>query len=464
MKSKNAFFSLIISICFLLAAYPSYTADEFLSTCLKFAEARNKKIAVAQEQIYLSNTRIFSSSRQFFPTLGLEDNIQKGKTITDQYQSEQIALKATQPIYQGGKLTATYRHDSLLRDAARFNYTKTREEVFGAVKLAYYEYLSSEMQFNALSSAYDDIEKLHKKVISEYKARAISELDLIESENFRDKVKDMLENTKDDIALSQKKLLLLLNIDNIQEIPLPLPDTLQEDVQEITFSLDDCINFARLNNIDVVSSQLQIKVSEQKQKIVKSRLVPSLFVDGSYGQAGEAEVTQPLDLATTWSLYGRLSWGLWGNSLEASQGSDTTDPKLITDPYAKINNTTTDVKLSILDDTNYFVQAKETDVGNKQAKSDYTDALNKSTLDVMKNYTDFKSSFRDIRTYRNEIILKKRKLAYLKKRNDLFEIPTVQLMEESWKYAETLASYAKSLNKNYAAVTELERLTLVPMR
>ena len=348
--------------------------------------------------------------------------------------------------------------------ASKYNYTKSREELFAAVKLAYYELISSKMQYKALSTAFDEIEKLNSKVISEYKAKAISELDLVESENFRDKVKDMLDNTKDDIALAEKKLCVLLNVERLDEIPIPMPENLTDEIQEISFSLSDCLDFARLNNIDILSNQIQIKVAEQKQRIVRSRLIPNLSVEGTYGQGGEAFVTEPLDLANTWSLMGKMYWGLWGNSVEASQTTDHTEPKLITDPYAKVDNRTTDVKVGLLDDTNYFVQSKETDVGYNQARADYTDSLNKAALDISKNFDDYRSSLRDIRTYRNEIILKKRKLTYLKKRNDLYEIPTVQLMEESWKYAETISSYAKALNKNYSSVTELERLTLVPMR
>jgi len=467
MNPNKRFFSLIVFFCFCFFVFSAYGADEFLSTSLKIAEARSKKLAVASEQIKLSSTRLFSSGRQFFPAVSFESNIQKGMVIypnTGDYQSEQLALRGEEPLYQGGKLRATYRYDSLLLTAARYNYTKTREELFAAIKLAYYELLSSKMQFKALSDAFNDIEKLNNKVISEYTAKAISELDLVESENFRDKVKDMLDNTKDDINLAEKKLTVLLNIERLDEIPVTMPENLTENVPEISFSLADCLDFARLNNIDVISNQLQIKAAEQKQKIVKSQLIPNFSVQGSIGQGGEAFTTEPLELSNTWSLMGKMNWGLWGNSIEASQNTDHTDPTLVTDPYAKIDNQTTDVKVGLLDNTNYFVQSKETDVSYFQARSDYTDSMNKAILDVSKNYNDYRSSYRDIRTYRNEIILKKRKLAYLKKRNDLYEIPTVQLMEESWKYAETISSYAKALNKNYAAVTEIERLTLVPMR
>ncbi|MCX5782418.1 MAG: TolC family protein [Elusimicrobia bacterium] len=464
MKLKRRIILLIFIVFFSLSSSPIYSSDEFLNTCLKIAESRSKKLAVAEEQINLSNTKVFGSARQYFPNLSFEKQYTKGKTITEEYRAEQIALKAAQPIYQGGRINATYRHDSLMSIASKHNYTKIREDLFAAVKLSYYELLSLKMQLKTLTNAYDEVEKLQKKVQNEYDAKAISELDLIESENFRDKIKNMFENTIDDVALAEKKLVLLTYIEKIDEIPVPMREELAEEVPEISFSLEECIKLARLNNLDVVSNNLAIKIAEQKEKIIRSRVIPNLALEGSYGQGGEAFVTQPLDMATTWSFMGKLNWGLWGNSLEASQYNEKTAPTTIQDPYQRVDNLISNVKLSLLDDINYFIQSKETSVTYNQANSDYTDSINKTILDVQKNYNDYLSSLRDARTYRNEIILRKRKLAFLKKRNDIYEIPTVQLMEESWKYAEAVSSYAKSLYKNYAAVTELERLTLVPLR
>jgi hypothetical protein len=52
----------------------------------------------------------------------------------------------------------------------------------------------------------------------------------------------------------------------------------------------------------------------------------------------------------------------------------------------------------------------------------------------------------------------------MRKRNDLYEVPTVSLMEESWKYAEAISAYTRATYQNHASVTEMERLTLMPLR
>jgi hypothetical protein len=37
-------------------------------------------------------------------------------------------------------------------------------------------------------------------------------------------------------------------------------------------------------------------------------------------------------------------------------------------------------------------------------------------------------------------------------------------MEEALRYAETISSYAKSVNQEQSSVIEMERLTLIPLR
>lgn len=86
--------------------------------------------------------------------------------------------------------------------------------------------------------------------------------------------------------------------------------------------------------------------------------------------------------------------------------------------------------------------------------------MKNSRLTVEKTYNEYMISLNNAKTLRHEITLKERKLALMQKRNDLYEVPTVSLMEESWQYAEAISSFARASYTNHASVTELERLTL----
>ena len=143
---------------------------------------------------------------------------------------------------------------------------------------------------------------------------------------------------------------------------------------------------------------------------------------------------------------------------------DRTEPTEIVDASKRTEVDTFSVQLGVLDDIQYFIDAKEGSVSKKQLNAELMDLLKNSRLSVEKAYNEYIVSLNNARTTRNELKVKERKLALMKKRNDLYEIQTVELMEQSWNYAEAIAAFAKALFSNHAAIVELEKLTLMSLR
>lgn len=467
----NIRFLFVVTVCFCLSLSSAY-ADQFLDACLKIATARDLKINVAQEQIELSQARVTSSIRSFFPQLMLQRRFSKGKTKLavmsgyqeEEYNSEELGIRVVQPIYEGGGSTGGYKYNKLMMDASKYNYTKAKEELYTKVKLAYYEYLTLKVEYLALSKAFEKVERLYLKTQVEYKARAISELDLMESKNFRDKVSNLLNASRINLEFATKKLVEIVGVYGLEDIPASVSAELPTDVPEISFTLQDCVSFVQTNNLDVKIAKIQIEMADTKIKINRAKVMPKLYLDGFYGRSGEAFTTIPLELTTAWNVSAKMSWGLWGNSLNASYSTDKTEPTTIVDASKRVETTTFDVQLSILDDLQYFVDAKESSIGKKQTISELIDILKNSRLTVEKTYNEYMISLNNAKTLRHEITLKERKLALMQKRNDLYEVPTVSLMEESWQYAEAISSFARASYTNHASVTELERLTLMSLR
>ncbi len=463
---------LVLTIVGFLFAQPCFCMDEFLEECLKLAQARDQKIAVAAEQVDLAQLRVVGSIRSYFPQLYLQAEQSKGKTAlyskedlnTQEYKSESIGAKASMPIYTGGSNKANYKYNKMMKDAAKYNYTKAKEDLYANVKLAYYEYLTLKMEYVALSKAFEQVENLFLKTRVEYKAKAISNLDLAESENFRDKVANLLSASRINLEFSTQKLIETVGVNTLEEIPATVSDELPSDAFEIAFTAQDCISFVQSNNLDVQLAKLQLDMAKQRIKISNSKVHPQLFLEGFYGKTGEAFVLEPLELTTQWNIAAKLAWGLWGNSLAASYTMDRTDPTTIVDASKRTEVDTFSVQLGILDDIQYYVDAKESKVSEKQLNAELMDLLKNSRLSVEKAYNEYILSLNNARTTRNELTVKERKLALLKKRNDLYEVQTVALMEECWNYAEAIAAFAKALFANHSAIVELEKLTLMSLR
>lgn len=464
---KHLFFLVLFSIFFI---HPCFCADEFLEECLKLAQARSQKIAVAQEQVDLSQLRVIQSVRSFFPQLFLQSEQSKGRTKLyeerdiDEYKSESLGAKASIPIYAGGGNVATLKYNRMMKDAANYNYTKTKEELFANVKLAYYEYLTLKMEYIALRKAFEKVEQLFLKTRIEYKAKAISDLDLAESENFKDKVANLLSSSRINLEFAMQKLIAVVGVNTLEEIPATVSEELPSDAFEIAFTLEECMGFVQTNNLDVQLAKLQINMADQKIKINKAKIHPQIYAEGFYGKSGEAFVDEPLELTSQWNVAAKLYWGLWGNSLAVSYDMSRTDPKTIVDASKRTEVDTFSIQLGILDDIQYFVDAKESSVSKKQLIAELIDLLKNSKLSVEKAYNEYVISLNNARTARNELKVKERRLAFMKKRNDLYEIQTVELMEESWNYAEAISKYARALYSNHTSIVELEKLTLMNLR
>jgi hypothetical protein len=469
-------FVLTILISFFLFTEISFSTDTFLVRCMEIAEARDQKLAVTYEQIKLAQSRTTRAVRSFFPQVMFQHTTSKGTTAMAlennrsgnfegyEYKSESFGIKVSQPIYEGYRTRGSYEYESMMVTAAKFNYTKTREELFSKVKLTYYEYITLKQEYNALANANEIVSSLFNKIQKEYKAKAISQLDLLEGEHFKDKIYDMYEAARINMSFALKKLLNVAGINDIAEVNAEELDALPDDVPEISFSLDSLLKFVLTNNLDVQTAKVQTDMANMKIKINRSKIIPKFYVDGFYGKSGEAFTTQPLELSMSWNVAGKLSWGLWGNSLEATLSEERTDPTTIVDASKRVDTITQDIKFSLLDDLVYFVDAKESKVGFNQTSANYVEILKTKRLDTEKAYNDYLNSLNNARTFKKEITYRKRKLDLLKKQNSLYEVSTVNLMEEALKYAEAISGYARATYQNYSSVTEMETLTLMPLR
>lgn len=455
---------LLVILLFLYLSPSVFALDRFLEECLRLGENRDRKLSLAKEQLGIANLRIFRSGRAFFPGVTFQRKTSRGKTLTNEYQSEELGVRGSQPVYEGGRLRASYRYDSLFMETAKLNYIKVKEELYYRVKSAYYELLAARSELKRFNDTLTEVKRLEAKSQIEFNVKALSNLDLDEAKNFSAKVQNMYDAARMNAELAEKKLLFILDLDSMDEISLPLDDASLSRPADITFTREECRRIIKTNNVDTKINQLYITMNEQKRKITRARVIPKLYAEGFYGQSGEADVINPLVLASVWSVSGRLSWELWGTSMEMSTTEDRTNPRELVDISKRIESTTNELKLSLFDNLNYFVEAKENDASVSQSMVDYKEQINKALYDFEKYYNEYQQSLAKARTTSDEITLKERKLAVMRKKNELYEVSTLEVMDSVYKYAETLMEYVRALTTNYLTVCEMERLAMTSLR
>ena len=454
---------LFISIIFLLSEL--FASDAFLSTCIDTAIQRNKMLIAKEEEIVLAKRQTLAATRSFLPNVYLQRKYSRGKTLTEEYQAEDFGVKLYQPLYDGGRLSGSHRYYSLALQVAKLEYTKLKEELGYKIKLAYYEYLSSIVEVSEIEEMFNEIDVYYRKLENEFTAKAISELELEEGKIFKQKVDNMYQKAKKGKILAEEKLIKLIGIKSLDDIIFPVPSGIFETVpKEIDFDLAVIKKLLVTNNVDLKKLDLNKDMAKARSKMAVGKIHPKFYLEGFYGKSGEAFVKEPLNLSTVYSGMLRLSWLLGGSSLESSYQKDKAIPREITDVSVRTENTVLDTRLGLFDDMKYFVEKKETDVLKFSSEAEYIEAKNVLLLESEKFYNEYYYSLLDARVNSSDLNLKKWRLDVLKKRNILYEVSTIEVMDGIFKVSEAVISYTRAVLQNYTAVTELEKLLLISLR
>ncbi|MFQ3676160.1 MAG: TolC family protein, partial [Endomicrobiia bacterium] len=442
-----------------------YSRDEFLFTALNISSSRNKKLLAKKEEIELSKRQLWAATRTFFPSLLAQRRYSRGKTLTDEYQGEDLALRMYQPIYDGGRIRASHNYYSMVLEDSKLNYTKLKEELIYSVKVSYYEYLSSLMEVKEFESLVNSINQYYKKLENEFKAKAISEMELEEGGIFKQKIENMYEKAKLNKSLFENKLIFLIGVKDLGEIIFPIPvEKFSEVPKEIDFDFESLKSLVLVNSLDLKKIKLALNMAKEKEKMVVGRTYPKFYLEGSYGQSGEAYVKEPLQLTTVWSGMLRLGWMFGGSSLESSYQKDQTVPRTIVDLSNRIDSSVLDTKLSLFDDMKYFMEKKEAEVLLLSTQGEFEEVKMALLLELEKYYNEYRYTLLDANAASRELKFRKWRLDVLKKRNSLLEVPTVEVMNGIFQVSESVLAYSKAVLQNYSAVSALEKFVLIPLR
>lgn len=85
-------------------------------------------------------------------------------------------------------------------------------------------------------------------------------------------------------------------------------------------------------------------------------------------------------------------------------------------------------------------------------------------LELEKFYNEYYTSLLDAKVAYSDLNLKKWRLDTIKKKRDIYETSTLDVMSNIYSVSEAVLTYTKSVVQNYIAVAEIEKLVLLPLR
>jgi outer membrane protein TolC len=458
---------------FFLITTNIFCSDKFLETTLNVALARDKRILAKKQEVEVAQKYVNVNLRNFFPSAIIQQRFTKGKATPtgsygeylEEYQGQDFGLRVYQVIYDGGRLQAAYRYHQLNLEQAKLDHSRLKEDLIYKIKQAYYNYLASTLEIKELTRLLSIIEEYHQKLLNEYKAKAISDLDLKEGEVFVEKIKIMIDKSKKQQKLSETYLLQTANLRSLDEIPYPIDfEKFSTPPKEINYDLETLKQMLVVNNPDLKKVYLQTKMAEERKKTVLGRAQPRFYFDGFWGKSGEAYTKEPLVLTTVWSAMLRFSWFFGGSSVDSSWTQEKTAPSEIIDVTQKIENNILTTQISLFDDIRFYVEKEDVELFKYSTLAEYEETKKQMLLELEKQYNEYYNSLLDARINKEDYDLKNWRLDVLKKKNLLFEVPTIDVMSATYQTAEALINYSRAVLSNYLTVAGIERVVGAPVR
>lgn len=292
--------------------------------------ANSLGIRALKKKIEVANAKLVEAKRALFPTVsaGLEENGGKLGGSEDNpsgriYRGRNYKLNVTQPIFYGGELVLTVKQAEVNLRSSKIEYRKARGEFILEAKTAYYGVVKAEYNVQYQLELYEKVNALRKRLKAEFDRKLVSQIDFLNTESQYYQVFFQAESAKNDLDSAQLILHQTLGLDDKESLPL----NLRLDFIKVNPVLEEIIETALRDNLDIQVKQLALESAGYGLKVYKAKKLPRVDLRGSLGVLGEVfkdteqleEGNADLDLEKEWFLGVTTSMPIGPNSIEYNQ-------------------------------------------------------------------------------------------------------------------------------------------------
>ncbi len=422
-----------------------------LEDCINLAVEAHLPLQVAKEQKALAALRVREARRGFYPSLMGEWNETDGRTVSENYRGRSYGLQGEQLLFTGGKLTATLRKEQLGELIAKGNYERVKNELVLKVTKAYYELIMAKNTLDIMQRLKQATEQVLTEVENEFTVFWATPADLLDAQAAYNQACFQVSYSERGYAMAklnlEKEMFLEdLNVENLN---------LQLGRQKIETTLDECLDLAFQHRVEIKIIENTLRAAKYSQDIIKSEEMPNVSIVGSYGRAGESFSQRSLNLATEWSLMGKVKWFLGGNTVETSYQKDKVTPFRVTSTNTNVDSQTLNTKFSFWDNLAHFTKAKEAQITRKQALKDKVEMKNKIRQETEDAYYTYLRYNSQLSLAVNEIGFRRKQLEILKAKRRMGEARGADVMRAEIQLAEANGNMQEALAGINIAIVSL---------
>ncbi|MFH1380386.1 MAG: TolC family protein [bacterium] len=438
--------------------FKSIKGDLDLEQAITIARANNAEVRLAEEKIDLARLRRFESLRALFPAMTGKYEQTTGESRGEQghltlfgFKEKFISLQLSQPLYQGGKLKATYEQACIHLEINTLQRDKIIQDLEFEVRKAFMN--AAQQQKN-----YELYENLVKELKDDFNiANNLSNQKLntrVEFLNVKSKYKQsqyQLASIKKDLALAKAQLLQILNLDSQTLAHVEKYSA----YTELDISLEKLLHQMRLNRPDIKLTELELKLSELNKKIGHSGKDFKIELSGTVGRSASHYQGEELDWKNDFSGGVKLSKPFGGSTVGGSYLYDDTSAKL--GQSSRTLSKTGSGFISILDNIKSLSDAKESDILLRETSQKLIESKRSASIDVKENFYNYQKAVIQMQGIQEEIELNKRELAITRQKKDLNLAQISELVDSKIKLAGTTLSSNETLTYYHVSLAGINK-------
>ena len=277
-----------------------------IGDCVKLALLNNKKLqSIVQEKEAVRGQELKSYSA-VLPSVGLSGNYTRQDKLTSlgsitmgDFDNYSAGLVVTQPIFDGGAMTAKVNAGKLFSLFADQTVRGAVQDVVYAAEHSYYDVLLNQHLFEISDDAVRSSQVHLNDVKQKREVGVASDFDVLRAEVELSNFKADWINTRNAIEMSKADLNKVMGVS--QDSKITLSDKLVYEIFEIT--MEQAVDAAYHNRPDLFGRQIDIKLQKELLDVARSRYWPSIngFYDFSLAKPDPHDPTS-IEWGQAWNL------------------------------------------------------------------------------------------------------------------------------------------------------------------
>lgn len=260
------------------------TGEMSLSQCIELALTHSVELFKQKLELDKASADVNRAFYSVFPKLNLSGDVNTLTPFDDpDKESYDLKLTLTQPLWQGGAISAAYRYANYEYEKTRLAVWKMKDDLLYQVSSLYTEIILKQELVTVYKSAVDVSERLYNTSKNKLDGGVASRYELLRAEV--EVANAQAELIREENELNELMLKLYNTMGVSQASNVKLVDELVLDESKIDTS--NANSLALNNRAELLSAMCDIKKAEETLTIVKAEYRPhiDLYASGAYGNS-----------------------------------------------------------------------------------------------------------------------------------------------------------------------------------